>query len=161
MKLKEQKEQKSRIQTYKDEFAKWTKQNDFCLFGTFTWKYESRLNEAERKKALARFLNAMDRKMHKGKGVKEGKRVERFVFFEKGRSRTNLHAHIFFKSENLRQTKDIISQAQDFWKNRVTDAGGVQMEINCRGDERQAYGIKEYWYDNDEQFVAELSFLKT
>jgi hypothetical protein len=148
-----------RISEYKKALAGWQKEQNFCLFGTLTWKYKSGLNEAQRKRALARFFNALDRKIYKGKGIKRGKRIERLVFFEKGRSRENLHAHFFCKSENLKQTKQIILEAHRFWVNEVDDAAEIAIDTNSFGDDRHGYGIKEYWLDDNEQLLTQLCHL--
>ena len=152
-------EKYSSVKAYKAALADWQKTQNFCLFGTLTWKYKSSLDELQRKKALGRFFNALDRAIYKGKGVKQGRRIERFVFFEKGRSRQNLHAHFFCKSENLKQTKQIIVEAHRFWLGRVEDADTIKIDTNSIFDGRHGYGIKEYWLDDNEQLLTQLCHL--
>lgn len=153
-------EKYKRVMQYKDALAEWQMSENFCLFGTLTWKYKSCLTEAQRKKALGRFFNALDRKIYKGKGVKEGRRVERFVYFERGKSRQDLHAHFFCKSENLKQTKQIVVEANKFWMGKVIDAEAIRIDTNSLSDERHGYGIKEHWIDDDEQLLVEVCYLK-
>lgn len=155
---------------YRDAVADWTRSNAFTLWGTCLFNFDSLRDIADRQKAIRRFFNALDRHIYTAKEIsKEGKRVERLVFLEKGRSRDFLHWHFLCKATNAKELKKIINFTQKFWNEKTNDTQNLVLDINSYGDDRGGYAIKEFRqdentkafvdYDNEQIFV-ECCYLK-
>ncbi|WP_395002707.1 hypothetical protein [Cypionkella sp.] len=146
---------------YKEAVANWTRSNNFTLWGTCLFNFESLRDDADKKKAIRRFFNALDRHIYTAKEIaKEGKRVERLVFVEQGRSRTFLHWHFYCKAENAKQLKKIINFTQKFWHEKTEDTQKLELNTNSYGDERSGYAIKEFRETDNEQIFVECCYLK-
>ena len=77
----------------------------------------------------------------KGKAVKKGTRLARFVYLEKGKIRNNLHAHFYFKGSTQAQTLSTILYATELW-HKVNNAETI--DIRKQIDKRlNAYCTKE------------------
>ena len=74
--------------------------------------------------------------------VKKGKRLERHVYIEKGRSRQNIHAHFFTKGSTLKETKSIIYNAQHIWQT-VDKASDIEVSLIENNDGIKGYCTKE------------------
>jgi len=141
--------------------AEWNKQNNFTLFGSCLFNYESTLSKSDRVKAMKRFWNAIDRKIYtKKEVVVEGKRVERLVYVEEGRGRDFIHFHFFCKAETPKQLKQIINASQHFWNKNVNDTQILDLKLNQRSDDRSGYGVKEFSSISNEQILTECCHLK-
>lgn len=81
----------------------WQKKQNYTHFGTATFNFINTLNEEKALKTLSYFFNCADKQIYKHKVVKEGKRIKRMVYLEKGRSRQNLHTHFFTKQTHLKK----------------------------------------------------------
>ena len=86
----------SLTQQYKQAVTDWNAKQQFTLFGTCQFMFKSNRTIEDRKKAVMRFWNAVDRTIYTAKEIAtEGKRVERIVYLEQGRSRDYVHFHFF------------------------------------------------------------------
>ena len=126
----------------KKAYADWLQQQHFTIFATVNFVDGSEVNETEATKRLRFFFNKLDRKVKTHKEVKEGKRLERHVYIEKGRSRQNIHAHFFTKGSTLKETKSIIYNAQHIWQT-VDKASDIEVSLIENNDGIKGYCTKE------------------
>ena len=84
----------------KKAHADWLLEQQFDLFGTLKFVDGENINEYIAKRRLSYFFNMLDRKVKTHKEVKRGNRLNRFVYLESGKSRSNLHAHFFIKDSS-------------------------------------------------------------
>ncbi len=125
----------------KEAHTKWVEEQNFTHFGTLKFTDGRRINSTIAIKRLRRFFNMLDRKVLKGKAVKKGTRLARFVYLEKGKSRNNLHAHFYFKGSTQAQTLSTILYATELW-HKVNNAETI--DIRKQIDKRlNAYCTKE------------------
>lgn len=94
--------------TIKKAYKQWLSAQNFTMFGTLKFFDDEDLNIYTIDRRLRLFFNILDRKLRKHKAVKEGKRIERFVFIERGKSRQHLHAHFFMKANDYKEHKRIM-----------------------------------------------------
>ena len=113
----------------------------FDLFGTLKFVDEN-INEFIAKRRLAYFFNMLDRKVRNAKEVKGGNRLNRFVYLESGKSRSNLHAHFFIKGSTLKETKDIIVKANRLCL-KVEKAHNIDIKLNEDIVGTSEYCVKE------------------
>ncbi|MDA9897321.1 hypothetical protein N9D90_00795 [Alphaproteobacteria bacterium] len=100
----------------KKAYAKWQKEQNFTMFATLKFVDGYELNDNILEKRMRYFCNKLDRQIQTHKEIKEGKRLKRFVYVEKGKSRQNKHAHIFTKGKTLNETKEIFNKAFEIWQ---------------------------------------------
>ena len=93
----------------KQAYNQWLSAQNFTMFGTLKFFDDEDLNIYTADRRLRLFFNILDRKIRKHKAIKEGKRIERFVFIERGKSRQHLHAHFFIKAQNKEEHKRIMN----------------------------------------------------
>ena len=141
--------------------AEWQREQNYTHFATATFAYGNNFTEEQIMKTLRYFFNAIDRKVYRHKGTNKGKRVERMVYLERGRGRDNLHTHFFFKGTNKIQTNLISQIATELWQNKIHKSHSIKILPNANSDNRNGYGMKEHYFADDDNFVAELSVIKT
>ena len=107
--------------------AQWQKEQNYTHFGTATFNFINTLNEEKALKTLSYFFNCVDRQIYKHKGVKEGKRVKRMVYLEKGRSRENLHTHFFYKADTFEEAEQIGEIMKGIWQSKIKEANDIQI----------------------------------
>ena len=141
--------------------AEWQREQNYTHFATATFEYGNNFTEEQIMKTLRYFFNAIDRKVYRHKGTNKGKRVERMVYLERGRGRDNLHTHFFFKGANKTQTELISQIAIELWQHRIHKSHSIKILPNANNDNRNGYGMKEHYFADDDNFVAELSVINT
>ena len=150
----------SLTQQYKQAVTDWNAKQQFTLFGTCQFMFKSNRTIEDRKKAVMRFWNAVARTIYTAKEIAtEGKRVERIVYLEQGRSRDYVHFHFFCKANNPTQLKTLINTTQHFWNNKVEDTQTLDIKLNQNSDYRDGDGIKEYeaiCFDDNRNFKTEI-----
>ena len=139
----------------KKAHADWLKEQRFTLFGTLKFVDGEDINVFIAKRRLAYFFNMLDRKVRKAKAVKKRSRLNRFVYLESGRSRSNLHAHFFIKGSTLKETKDIIVMAHRLWQ-KVEKAHNIDIKLNEDYVGTSRYCLKEM--DNIDTDILVLDF---
>lgn len=153
-------EQTNRREHYIKALADWQKAQHFTLFGTATFNYKNTLSEAEALKNIRHFWNVLDRTLYTHKEVLEGKRIERFVYFERGKSKTNFHQHFFCKGDTDKQTKVIERLLTFIWLNKINQTYDILIKPNTQADDRNAYCMKEFKQMDDDNLRVELCYLK-
>ena len=139
----------------KKAHSNWLKAQRFTLFGTLKFVDGESINEFIAKRRLAYFFNMLDRKVRNAKEVKKGNRLNRFVYLESGKSRSNLHAHFFIKGSTLKETKDIIIMAHRLWQ-KVEKANNIDIKLNEDFVGTSGYCVKEM--DNIDKEILVLDF---
>ena len=140
--------------------AQWQKEQNYTHFGTATFNFINTLNEEKALKTLSYFFNCVDRQIYKHKGVKEGKRVKRMVYLEKGRSRENLHTHFFYKADTFEEAEQIGEIMKGIWQSKIKEANDIQIIDNTKAkDNRHAYAMKEHYKVDDDIYQPKLSVL--
>ena len=103
---------------------------------------------------LSYFFNCVDRKIYSHKDIKEGKRVKRMVYLEKGRSRQNLHTHFFYKADTFEEAEKIASIMKYIWHKKIYEAKDIQIIDNTKTtDNRHAYAMKEHYKIDDDIYI--------
>ena len=141
--------------------SKWQSEQKYTHFVTATFQYGNNLTDDQVLKTLRFFFNAIDLNIYKRKGINQGKRVERMVYLERGRGRDNLHTHFFFKGTDENQAKQICQIATELWQNKIHKSHSIKILPNTHKDNRNGYGMKEHYFADDDNFVAELSVINT
>jgi len=83
------------------------------------------------------------------------------VYLERGRGRDNLHTHFFFKGTDDKEAKVISQIATELWQNKIHKSHSIKILPNTNKDNRNGYGMKEHYFADDDNFVAELSVINT
>ena len=140
--------------------AQWQKEQNYTHFGTATFNFINTLNEEKALKRLSYFFHCVDRKIYSHKDIKEGKRVKRMVYLEKGRSRQNLHTHFFYKADTFEEAEKIASIMKYIWHKKIFEAKDIQIIDNAKTtDNRHAYAMKEHYKIDDDIYQPKLSVL--
>ena len=141
--------------------AEWQREQNYTHFATATFEYGNNFSEEQVLKTLRYFFNAIDRTIYTHKGINKGKRVERMVYLERGRGRDNLHIHFFFKGTDDKEAELISQIATELWQNKIHKSHSIKILPNTSKDNRNGYGMKEHYFADDDNFVAELSVINT
>ena len=135
----------------KEEGRLWVMKQNFWLFGTATYKDGSAIDVRTAECNSRRFFNALDRSVLARKELKEGNRLPRLVFVEKGRLRANTHIHFFIKGFDWKHLRIICDNAKQLWPQRIEQAANVIITDNfATNSDRAGYAWKEVWaYQRD------------
>ena len=145
---------------YIKALSDWQKAQHFTLFGTATFNFKNTLSETEALKNIRHFWNVVDRTIYTHKEIKEGKRIERFVYFERGKSKSNFHQHFFCKGETEEQTTDIEKALTQVWQTKINQTYDILIKKHTLADDRNAYCMKEFKQMDDDNLRVELCYLK-
>tara|TARA_B100000989_G_C19250288_1_gene347810 strand:+ start:232 stop:510 length:279 start_codon:yes stop_codon:yes gene_type:complete len=89
--------------------------------------------------------------------MKEGKRVKRMVYLEKGRSRENFHTHFFYKADTFEEAEQIAEIMKGIWQSKIKEANDIQIIDNTKAkDNRQAFAMKEHYKIDDDIYQPNL-----
>tara|TARA_A100001388_G_C28771776_1_gene504343 strand:- start:3186 stop:3635 length:450 start_codon:yes stop_codon:yes gene_type:complete len=126
----------------KTAHANWVLEQKFDLFGTAKFVDGENLHIDIAVKRIRYFFNMLDRSVRNAEEVKNNRRLDRMVFLERGRSRSNVHAHFYIKGKNAKETKDIIVKAQKIWQ-KVDNANDLVIKLNEDYVGTSRYCVKE------------------
>lgn len=129
----------------KAEGASWVAQQQFWIFGTAKYFDGTEIHEQKAHKDIRHYFNTIDKAILRRQDYDEGRRLQRLVFIERGKTRTNTHFHFFLKGTHLRQYKTIWHTAQENWTKHIQGAADIQIQGNIEFIyERKGYCWKEF-----------------
>ena len=124
--------------------GQWVGQQQFWLFGTATYCDGTTVSREKAEKDARRFFNKLDRTLIKRIDLINGKRLERLVFIETGRTRTNIHIHFFVKGNDYVSYEQIVEQCEMIWAEQIDKSYEIDLRDNkYAGNRRNAYCYKE------------------
>jgi predicted pyridoxine 5'-phosphate oxidase superfamily flavin-nucleotide-binding protein len=137
------------------EGSAWITKQQFWLFGTATYCNGTEINEQQVTRNARHFFNLLDRKIITRRDYNEGNRLQRLVFVEGGKTRTNTHLHFLIKGHKWHHYRQICSLAPAIWAKNIIKARDLVIEENFGlGIKRGTYCWKEYDdYDADSLLV--------
>lgn len=127
-----------------NEGGKWVGEQKFWLFGTAKYYDGTMISREMVEKDASRFFNKLDRVLMKRKDLIDGKKLDRIVFIETGRTRTNTHIHFFIKGNDYVSYEQIVEQCEIIWTEQIDKSYDIRMDDNrYAGNRRNEYGYKE------------------
>jgi hypothetical protein len=140
--------------------ATWVRRQDFSLFGTATFKNGGKITDTKAIADAKHFFNILDRQILTRKQLSKGDRLERMVFLEHGRHRTNTHIHFLIKGKCWRDYKIIWSISEEIWQQRIANAHDLLIKDNLGLDDtRSEYCWKELALNNQDVLLLECCHL--
>lgn len=129
----------------KAEGSMWIAQQRFWLFGTAKYVDGTEIGEHKLKKDIRHYFNTIDKALLNRRDYNEGRRLERLVFIENGKSRCNKHFHFFIKGTYLWQYRQLRKTAESHWLRHIAQASDIKIEDNIELiHERKGYCWKEF-----------------
>ena len=126
------------------EGGEWVGQQQFWLFGTAKYYDGTVISREKAENDASRFFNKLDRVLLKRIDVIENRRIERLVFIETGRTRTNTHIHFFIKGNDYVSYEQIEEQCEKIWIEDIEKSYDIRMDDNrYAGNRRDEYCYKE------------------
>ena len=129
----------------KAEGATWVAQQQFWIFGTAKYFDGTEIHERKAHKDIQHYFNTIDKAILRRRDYDEGTRLQRLVFIERGKTRTNTHFHFFLKGTHLWQYKKIWHTAEANWTRHIKGADNILIQDNIEFiNERKGYCWKEF-----------------
>ena len=147
---------KTEVEKLKRAYTKWNSEGDFAFFGTIKFLDGWRINDYIVRKRACYFFNMLDRKVLGQKTVRQGIRLRRMVYMEKGKSRENRHIHFYTKGITAKQNKEIIKQAHKLF-GKVTNAYDLQIVGLSKHERIAGYCNKEIDALDNEVLILECT----
>jgi hypothetical protein len=145
----------------KREGSAWVDRQNFWLFGTATYYDGSTVNLREVTRNARYFFNVLDRKIITRRDYNEGNRLQRLVFVEHGKTRTNTHFHFFIKGHSWRDLAQIYSLAPTFWETKIRKSLNLVFKENFGVPfERGDYCWKEFDSIDKQTLLVDCCHLK-
>ena len=111
-------------------------------------------------KDASRFFNTLDRKLLKRIDYNENRRLERLVFVETGKTRTNTHIHFYIKGNDYVGYKQLEEMCEEIWDDKIEKAYEIKRFVKLNaGNKRNAYCWKEMNDLNADVFHAASSHI--
>ena len=144
----------------RDDGRLWIMKQKFWLFGTATFFHGENVSFEEATRHGRRFFNALDRRVLPRKQVNDGRRLQRLVFVERGRTRANTHIHFFVKGFEWSHYHAISEAAEQLWPNMIEHAADIELRDNVDAyAERAGYCWKEVRSDLHDVLMLECCHL--
>lgn len=99
-------------------------QGEFWLFGTATYCDGTMISREKAEKDASRFFNKLDRELLKRIDLIEKRRLERLVFIETGRTRTNMHIHFYIKGNDYVGHRQLEEKCIELWPGKSKKLNG-------------------------------------
>jgi len=124
--------------------GKWVGELQFWLFGTATYYDGTMISREKAEKDTRYFFNMLDRKLVKRIDYIENRKLDRLVFIEKGRTRTNTHIHFFIKGNDYVSYRELEEKCIELWNEKIQKRYDIKMLDNLyAGNRRNEYCLKE------------------
>lgn len=126
------------------EGTAWVMKQRFWLFGTATYTHGADVTFEDATRHGRRFFNALDRAVLPRKQLREGQRLRRLAFIERGRLRANTHIHFFIKGFEWPQYHSICNSSKQLWNTLIDGAADIRLQDNVTANtDRAGYCWKE------------------
>ena len=140
--------------------SEWVGEQKFWLFGTAKYYDGTMISREKAEKDARYFFNMLDRKLLKRIDYIENRKLDRLVFIETGRTRTNTHIHFFVKGNDYVGYKQLEEMCEEIWDDKIEKAYDMKMLDNLNaGNKRNAYCWKEMNDLNADVFHAASSHI--
>ena len=132
------------IGQYRQAGTQWVTQGRYWLFGTLTYKNGSAVTQDQATRDARYFFNRLDRQILKRRDYNQGQRLERLVFVEQGRTRTNMHLHYYIKGTHWQHYRQIWTASEEIWQH-IQGAHSCVVKCNlAENSTRAGYCWKEF-----------------
>lgn len=143
----------------KNALIDWMCSAELDTYATLKFKNGYDIAEDAAERTLSQYLNRLDRTYFGKREIRQGLRVQRFVFLHTGRSGQNIHYHIAFKA--LGPLQQFCTVAHNVWsKNFAETCGNTSQVTQIRSLKASSeYSLHEYAKLGDRSFVAQYSHI--
>jgi hypothetical protein len=134
-----------RIGTIRQAGAEWVAQGHYWLFGTLTYRNGAAVTLNQATRDAKHFFNILDRQILNRRAYNAGRRLQRLVFVEQGRTRTNRHIHYYIKGTHWQHYRQIWTASEQIWTKRIERARDCVIKCNLEDAQaRRGYCWKEF-----------------
>ncbi|WP_133618625.1 hypothetical protein [Phaeovulum veldkampii] len=135
----------------------WINSSSANVYATLKFRNGFDIGEQQAQRVLQIFLNKLDRTYYTKQQLRQGKRVERFVYLHKGRSQQNTHYHVAFTAVGLVPT--FCSIAHSIWSRSFTETCAATTQITAIKSRKgtSIYSLHEYGTLGERTFIDTLS----
>ena len=124
--------------------SEWIAQQQFSFFGTANYYDGTSVSKEQAIRDAQYYFNMLDRRLLKRIDYNANKRLDRLVFIETGKTRTNTHIHFYIKGNNEATDWQIKELSGLLWTNKITRGFNVVLDDNTgTGNGRNGYCWKE------------------
>ena len=142
------------------EGSEWIGQQQFTFFGTATYYDGAAISRDEAVKDAKHFFNMLDRRVLKREDYNNNVRLNRLVFVETGRTRTNTHIHFYIKGNDDATEWHIKEICEHLWANKITKGYNLLLKDNKgTGNRRNGYCLKEMGNLNADALLVDCCYL--
>ena len=125
-------------------------QGKFWIFGTAKYIDGTMIRREKAEKDASRFFNTLDRKLLKRIDYNENRRLERLVFIETGKTRTNIHIHFYIKGNDYVDYEKFIEPCEKIWTEEIEKSYDIQL------DNIYDNGVSEYCWKEMNNLNADV-----
>ncbi len=138
----------------------WVGEQKFWLFGTAKYYDGTMISREKAEKDARYFFNMLDRKLLKRIDYIENRKLDRLVFIETGRTRTNTHIHFYIKGNDYVSYRQLEEECIELWNEKIEKRHDIKMLDNLyAGNRRNGYCLKEMNNLNADVLYAESSHI--
>lgn len=131
----------------------WMNSSNVNVYATLKFKNGYDIGEQNAQRILQIYLNKLDRTYYTKQQIRQGKRVERFVYLHKGRSKQNTHYHIAFAAVGLVPT--FCTVAHSIWSRSFNETCATTTQVTAIKTRTGAsiYSLHEYGTLGERTFI--------
>ena len=133
----------------------WISQSSVDVFATLKFKNGYDISDQQADRTLRIFLNKADRTYFGKSLTKNGVKLNRYVFLHKGRSGTNTHYHVVFKSFGGIST--FCQTVKNLWLSHCEACPTSQITVIKDRRAVSNYCLHEFHLLKDKTFIPEYS----
>ena len=127
-----------------EQGGNWVAEQQFWLFGTAKYYEGRKVTRKAAEQDAKHFFNILDRKLICRSDCEKGRRLQRLVFIETGRTRDNTHIHFYIKGRQSKDYRKIKMLSEEIWPTRIKRGLDLVMLDNIKSNyERKGYLFKE------------------
>jgi hypothetical protein len=140
-----------------DAMVDWMQSAQLDTYATLKFRNGYDISDSAAERVLRLYLNRLDRTYYGKRDIRQGLRVERFVFLHKGRSGQNTHYHIAFRSLGLQP--QFCTVARSLWQRSFFETCAKTSQVTPMRSltASSRYSLHEYGKLSDKTFVAKFS----
>ena len=135
----------------------WMNSSNVNVYATLKFKNGYDIGEQQAQLIVQIYLNKLDRTYYTKQQIRQGKRVERFVYLHKGRSKQNTHYHIAFAAVGLVPT--FCTVAHSIWSRSFNETCATTTQVTAIQSRTGAsiYSLHEYGTLGERTFIDGLT----
>lgn len=142
-----------------DAMVAWMESAQLDTYATLKFRNGYEISECAAERVLRLYLNRLDRTYYGKRDIRQGLRLERFVFLHKGRSGQNTHYHIAFRS--LGPQQQFCTVARTLWQRCYFETCSQTSQVTPMRSltASSRYSLHEYGKLGERTFVANFSHI--